>query len=116
MESVVRRFRTRLITVRDGMDSYAPDAARRCLDHLEDGAVIRGEALPGLRNCLSERHAEARDRCPISPHRQIEVQIAIDLAHRGPALNQNRPGGLAREELLRNVILVHDVADELLDQ
>src|SRR5258706_12939273 len=72
----------RLIEVRDGVDPYAPNAPRGRLDDLEHRAVVGRQPLAGLRNCLSERHAQARDRGAIATHRQIEMQVAVDLAHR----------------------------------
>src|SRR5690242_1052520 len=98
------------------MDPYAPDAPGRGLDDLEHRAVVGRRLLAGLRNRLSQRHAEPCDGGAVLTDRKVEVEVAVDLAHRGPALNQDRTGGLPREVPLGNVLLAHDAADKLLDQ
>src|SRR5690348_3566688 len=111
----VSGFERRLgfVAVRDRMDPYAPDAARRGLYHLENGAVVGGELLARLGDGLRERHAKAGNGRTILSDGEVEVEVAVDLADGGPALNQNRSSRFAREELLGDVVLAHDVADQL---
>src|SRR6185503_8830633 len=84
--------------------------------YLENGAVVGRQLLPGLRDGLSKRHAEPGNGRAVLSDGEVEVEVAVDLADGGPALNQNRSSRFAREELFGDVVLAHDIADQLLDQ